>query len=194
MIAWLVTLPVAIAGTQVAHALAYRLVTPEAGERAHELGATGHGYLAYLPLALAVGAVLVVLALAKEVGHVVAGRGGVGLRPRAWSFAVLAPAVFCCQELFERLVHDGGFPWDAALTPSFLVGMLLQLPFALAAYGLARLLLRVARTLGRLLAGSFRPRRVSTALPRPALCLAVPRVPALALGYGSRGPPALLVA
>jgi hypothetical protein len=191
LILWLVTLPLAVAGTQMAHALAYRVVSPDAGQRAHELSATGHAYLAYLPLMLAVGTVLVVLALATEIRHIVAAPRRSGFRPSAWGFAALAPATFVCQEHFERLVHDGGFPWDAALASSFVVGLLLQLPFALAAYALARFLLRVARSLGRLLAGRSRPRRIRPALPRPVVRVEVPRLPALALGYGSRGPPAL---
>lgn len=192
LIVWLVTLPLAVAGTQLAHAFAYRVVSPDAGERAHELSATGHAYLAYLPLMLAVGTVLVVLALAVEIRHIVGAPGRSGLRPSAWGFAALAPAIFTCQEHFERLVQDGVVPWGAALAPSFVAGLLLQLPFALAAYALARLLLRVARSLARLLARRPRPRRVGVAVPRPVVCVAIPRVPALALGYGSRGPPALL--
>jgi hypothetical protein len=189
LIVWLVTLPLAIAGTQIAHALAYRIVTPAHHERANELSATGHGYLAYFPLALAIGTVLVVFALAAEARHMVASPAGSGLRPRAWHFAVVAPALFLCQEHFERLLHDGVFPWHAVLAASFLTGLLLQLPFALAAYVLARLLLHTTRSLGCLLAPP-RPRRLRAASTRRLLVSpAAPPLPALALGYGSRGPP-----
>jgi hypothetical protein len=189
LIAWLVTLPLAVAGTQIAHALAYRLVTSSQSERAHELSATGHGYLVYLPLALAIGAVIVAFALAAEARQLVVTSDDSGLRTRAWHFAVVAPAVFSCQEHFERLLHDGVFPWDAVLAASFVTGLLLQLPFAFAAYALARLLLNAARSLGRLLA---RPRLRwvrAAATKRPTIAFAAPRFPALALGYGSRGPP-----
>jgi len=172
----------------MAHALAYRFVT-SAHERAYELSTTGHGYLAYLPLALAVGTVLVAFALAAEVRHMVASSASSGLRPRAWHFAVVAPALFFCQEHFERLLHDGGVPWDAALAPSFATGLVLQLPFALAAYVLARLLLHAARSLGRRLTRSRRSRLPSAPVRRPATGFAASRLPALALGYGSRGPP-----
>lgn len=191
---WLLTLPLAVVGSQLAHALAYRLATPNDGERAHQLVTSGHAYLAYAPIVLAVCSVLVALALVHELGHVLKERGSQPARPSAFRFAVLAPAIFACQEHFERLVHDGVFPWDAALQPSFFVGLLLQLPFALAAYALARLLLQVARSLGRLLARRVRRRRVGAAIPQPASGLAAPRFPALALGYGSRGPPALIAA
>jgi hypothetical protein len=190
LIVWLVTLPLAIAGTQIAHALAYRLVTPAHHERAHELSATGHGYLAFLPLALAVGPVLVVFALAAEARHVRGSSPGSGARPRTWHFAVVAPGLFFCQEHLERLFHDGGFPWDAALAPSFLTGLVLQLPFSLAAYALGRLLLTAARSLGRLCSPRLRKSMLSLAIRKPATRVTTPRLPALALGYGSRGPPA----
>lgn len=193
-VAWLLTLPLAVVGSQLAHALAYRLATPNDAERGHELAASGHGYLAYLPAVLAVCSVLVALALAGELGHALTDRSRRPSRPSALRFAVLAPAIFACQEHFERLLHDGRFPWNAGFHRLFLVGLLLQLPFALVAYTLARLLLRVARSLGRLLTPPLRLSRVGAAIPRPATCIAVPRVPALALGYGSRGPPALLAA
>ncbi len=57
-VVWLLTLPLAIVGSQLAHTLAYRLVTPTEAERAHELAATGHAYLAYAPAVLAVCSVL----------------------------------------------------------------------------------------------------------------------------------------
>lgn len=148
LLVWLLTLPLAIAGTQLAHVFAYRLVTPEAHERAHELSATGHGYLAYLPLGLAIATVLIVLALAVEIRHIVAAPDRSRLRPHAWSFAALAPAIFAFQEYFERLVHDGVFPWEAVLAPSFLVGLLLQLPFAVLAWLLALLICGSARAVG----------------------------------------------
>ena len=192
LIAWLVTLPLAVAGTQVAHVLAYRLTTATSSERAHALSASGHGYAAYVPLALAIGAVLVAFALAAEVRQIATGPARSPLRPTAWHFAVVAPALFACQEHLERLLHSGGFPWGVVLGASFLVGLLLQLPVALAAYLLARLLLRAARSIGDLLARR-RPGRVwvSTARWRVSDFIA-PLLPALAHGYGSRGPPLAL--
>jgi hypothetical protein len=190
LVVWLVTLPLALVGSQAGHGLAYRLVTPSADARAHELSATGHAYLAYLPLALAVATVLVAFALVVEVGSVVAAQEGSQVRAQAWVFGLVAPAVFVCQEHFERLLHDGAFPWDAVMEPSFVVGILLQLPFAAAAYGVARLLLRAARSLGRLIARPVPARRQRTRGVWSVVRIAVPGLPALALGYGSRGPPA----
>jgi hypothetical protein len=101
----------------------------------------------------------------------------------------LAPAIFVCQEHFERLLHDGVFPWGAVADRTFVVGLALQLPFAAVAYVLARLLLRAVRSLGGLLANA-RCGCVVGESPRWAcLSLVVPRVSVVALGYGSRGPP-----
>ena len=186
---WLVTLPLAVAGTQLAHAIAYRLAVPEANERAHELSATGHGYMAYLPLALAMGAVLVTYATVTEVLHLTRSTERVRLRPHAWHFAIVPPALFACQEHFERLFHDGTFPWGAMLAASFIVGLLLQLPFALAAYALARLLLQAARTLGDRLARRRHRRLASATFSWRTEGFIALRLRALALGYGSRGPP-----
>jgi hypothetical protein len=162
-------------------------VTPNAEERAHELAESGHAYLAYVPLALAVCTVVVLVGLIVELGHAVRDRSVA--RPSAVPFAILAPAIFVCQEHFERLVHDGVFPWGAALDRTFVVGLLLQLPFAVAAYAVARLFLRVVRSLGRLMGGPPPAPLPTVFLGSPAARLYVPRVPVLALGYGSRGPP-----
>lgn len=186
-VVWLLTVPLAVVGSQLGHALAYRLVTPDTEERAHVLAATGHSYLAYLPFALAVCTAVVLLALTVELGHVV--RDGRVARPSGLPFAVLAPAIFVCQEHFERLLHDGTFPWDAALDRTFVAGLVLQLPFAAVAFIVARFLLRAVCSLGRILGGPP-PRSVSVIAARPRVAfVSAPRVPVLALGYGSRGPP-----
>jgi hypothetical protein len=187
-VVWLLTLPLAVVGSQLGHALAYRLITPNEAQRDHELTATGHAYMAYAPGALAVCGVLVIFALSVELAHVLTDRRRA--RPAALPFAILAPAIFVCQEHLERLLHDGVFPWDAATQPTFVVGLLLQLPFAVAAYLLARLLLGIVRTLGRLFSAVPRARVLPSAQPRPHVRLLSPRLPVLALGYGSRGPPA----
>jgi hypothetical protein len=186
---WLLTVPLAVAGSQLAHALAYRLAVPDADRRSLLLAATGHGYYAHLPLALALGSVFVGLALAAEIRHLGLGRQRAARGPSAVTFAVLAPAIFCFQEHFERLVHHGGFPWSAVLQPTFVVGLLLQLPFALAAYLVARLLLGAARSVARWLSMPRRPCVASAIDDRPTSRVLSPHVPALALGYGTRGPP-----
>ena len=179
-------------GSQVAHALAYRLGTGNDAERTHELAASGHGYLEYAPIALAVCAALVALALARELGGFLRGDAGGSSGPSALSFAVLAPAIFIGQEHFERLTHEGAFPWTLLLEQTFVLGLALQLPAALVAYVLARLLLRATRAVARLLAAP----RIAVVHAKShwrARDLRAPTASPLGLTLGPRGPPRLLV-
>ncbi len=143
-LAWALTLPFVLLGTQAAHALAYELVYPQADMRV--LLATGHGYLAYLPLALALAGAVALAALC--VAAVDAARGRPARKLPAWAFALLPPAMFAAQEVLELSLRTGTFGWRALLAPTFLPGLALQLPIALAAYVAARLLLRTAERVG----------------------------------------------
>ena len=88
----------------------------------------------------------------------------------------------------ESLLAAGVLSAEAALEPTFLVGILLQVPFAFAALS-SRARLRVARALVRTVEGARRPRLVSLDLLVPPLVDGWrPRLPALAFGYGERGP------
>lgn len=124
LLAWLLTLPLTAAGVLCAHTLAYAA-----------LGASGggmHAYLAHVPQLVAVLATVSLAALARET------RASAG---PAWPFAAFALLAFAVQEHAERLLHTGELPW-LLTSPLFLVGLGLQLPFALAAWLLARWLLR----------------------------------------------------
>jgi hypothetical protein len=192
-VAWLLTLPLAVVGSQLAHALAYRLATGSERERSHELAASGHGYLAYAPAVLAICAALVVLALCHELRAVFSGRVWRSSHPSAMSFAVLAPGIFLGQEHFERLLHSGTFASALVFERTFLLGLAMQLPFALIAYVCARLLLGAARAVARLLAS---PRIVVLHL-RSRWAGADVRAPHTrpdGLTLGARGPPAFLAA
>lgn len=190
LVVTLASLGFAVLGTQIAHALAYRLAEPSADQRAHELTGTGHGYLEYATLGMALLLVLAVWALVAEIRAGVAGARP--SRPRLWIFAAIAPATFVAQEHLERWFHDGAFPWATALEATFLLGLVLQLPFALAAYALARVLLRAAQAVARLLA---RPRvsRLAERSSWSAAPVAPPRPASLAGQLGARGPPLLAV-
>lgn len=182
-IAWAVALPLAVIGSQFAHSADYRILAPNADERAHLLAETGHGYMAHLPLALALATVAVGLALVAEARQ----RGPVDSRGlRARHFGLMAPLVFCCQELFERLAHDGTLSFASVLQSTFVLGLALQIPFALVAFGLSWLLLRAARAVGRLLGHAPRARRASTLVVGASLGVDVPRVRVVALGFGTR--------
>ena len=179
---WALTVPLMLGGIEAAHALAYRLVYPQLHARV--LLATGHAYLAWLPLLLGVSGALALSALVAAAVDAAYGRS-----PRelpAWAFAVVPPVAFVLQEVLELSLHLGTFGWQAVLAPTFLPGLALQVPLALLAYIAARLLLRTAERLGRALA----PVRLA---PLLELAAAAPlgELPAriAATSRTSRGPP-----
>jgi hypothetical protein len=190
--AWLLSFPLMVVGSQGAHVLAYRFVYPNAHLRLSELLATGHGYMvgypAFLPILLAViGAAELV-----GVGWVLA--GSVRRSPQrpvpAWAFALLPMLGFTLQEILERWLAGGRFPWWIVLQPTFRVGLLLQLPIALVVFLAARLLLRVADRVGGVLRGAVaRPRVIGVLLRWVVLEVCPPRRGALASGHSVRGPP-----
>ena len=187
-LAWLVAVPLALAGSQVAHAVAYAVVYPEASLRVSALRGTGHSYLSVLPLVLGIGAAIALVGLVAAV--VDTARGKPVRDVPAGAFALLPPATFVVQELLELSLHTGSFGWHAFTAPTFVPGLALQLPFALLAFLAARLLLRTAVELGRLLVP--RARVVEPASP------VTPRSAALrgrlaATGRSARAPPCAVV-
>jgi hypothetical protein len=186
--AWGLALPLALVGSQAAHALAYALVYPQAGTRTLTLFATGHAYLSWLPLAFAGAGAAAAVSL--SVTALDTARGRPARHVPAWAFGLVPPAGFALQELLELSLHTGTFGWRAILAPTFLPGLLLQLPFALAAYVAARLLLRAAERVGRAFAPSVRAAEyVELVTPAPA---ALP-VRVVASSRDSRAPPRVAV-
>jgi hypothetical protein len=167
--AWLVVAPVLAAGVLGTHTLAYRLTgTPTDAF---------HAYLAHVPQ------ILLLVALAGLV------LGGLGERldaPRPVFFAAVAVSAFVAQEHLERIVHGGGVPM-LLTTPAFLVGVLLQIPAALVAWGVARWLLSAVGEIS--LRRPTRPRLTLELVPL-AVGVLSPRGE-LRLSRG-RAPPALL--
>jgi hypothetical protein len=173
---WLFALPLVLAGSQVAHVLAYRWVYPSSHVRVHALLSTGHGYMDQLPLVFGIGAAIAVASLMATVVDVARGRSL--HRLPAWAFALLPVLTFVVQEILERSLHTGTFVWQAVESPTFLPGLALQLPFGAVAFVVARLLLRTAKAVGRLIGGvrartaCRAPRRLrfpsAVRLPRPA--------------------------
>jgi hypothetical protein len=193
MAAGVIAIPLAIASWLGAHCLAYWLVSPGAEHRMGMHAEHGHAWLGYTP-ALAIWGLAVVVA-----GLVLcAGAGLRGHRPSSpplWHFAILPPVGFVVQEHAERLIGSGSIPADLVLEPTFLLGLALQLPFALAALLLTRALYAISFGLGRAVADSTpaigRPLRHGPPLPplRPrSATLVSPSL--LALGHGQRAPPA----
>ena len=185
---WLLSVPLMVAGTQVAHAFAYRIVYPNAHVRLRELVETWHGYLGYAPFVAGIGGALELVAFAWILSCAVRGRRPTRVPP--WAFALLPPLGFALQAIAERWLAGGGFPWWAVLQPTFGAGLLLQLPFAFLAYLFARLLVRAARRVAPVLRGTSRrpaaqrPSVVWLPLERPG---AAGRL--LAGGHLARGPP-----
>ena len=185
--AWLLSLGLLMGGWAAAHGLAYRIVIPGEEERRHALETAGHGYLDPAPL-VSLSLTLVVLGLGSCLLR------GRDVTPAPWVFALLPPLAFALQEHLERLLHDGHFPYAAALEPTFGIGLLLQLPFALAALLFARGLLVLTGALVRRLRRAGVDRRLGVrATRRPVPRTAPARIGLLALGHGQRAPPDLLL-
>ena len=171
LLAWVLVTPVAAAGVLGAHALAYALTGTDPGSM--------HAYLSHAPQVVGVLATLGLVGLAFQ-------QRSVG-RSHAWAFALLAPLGFACQEHVERLAHTGEVP-QLLTTPSFLVGLVLQVPVAI-------LCVAVARRVAGVLSGVRRVRRGAPGgawLPLSAAPSARPRIVRLPRVIG-RAPPALLV-
>jgi hypothetical protein len=160
---WLVSLPFMAVGCLAAHSLAYHVVAARE-ER--------HGYLAYAPL------IVGLLGAIAVVGVV---RHGRALSPLAC--AVLPPLAFVVQEHTERLEL-------VVAEPAFLVGLALQLPFALAALVAARAFLRTAERVLEALARRPGPTRIPPRASAPAMA-DILRLTLLAGARSSRAPPAV---
>ena len=173
-------------GLLAAHSLGYRLAITDSHARADALAHTGHGYLGYAPLALAVCLGVLLVALVYQCAA-----GLRGERRRASTsplIVVVAPLAFVIQEFLERFIHAGDVPLTLVLQPVFLIGLALQLPFALAALLVAWALDSVAHAVGRALAASATP-AFPLFVPAPIRVVAAPRPAGLARGYGERAPP-----
>ena len=149
-IAWLVALPLAVGGrrsrtpSRITSLLRTRAPVRTSSRRRDTRTSPT------FPLALALGTVLLLLALVTELRHSLATPRRRGASAGPWSFALLAPAVFVCQEYFERWFHDGVFPWTPRWSRRSSSVFLLQLPFALAAYVLAWVLFHAVALAGLL--------------------------------------------
>jgi hypothetical protein len=189
--AWLIPLPLAVASWLGAHSLAYWLVSPGGAGHMGVHAVSGHGHLGYAPALVLLGLALLVAGVMVCVGEGLRGRRP--SPPPVRLFVLLPPVGFGLQEHLERFVATGGIPHDLVVEPAFLVGLALQLPFAVAALLLAHLLGALGRGIGRVLARSLAFRR-----PVPVVPFSLLRLPAsatlvtrsvLALGHGPRAPP-----
>ena len=162
-----VAAPVAV-GTLAAHQGAYALLGVAPGPV--------HGYLTYAPHAL-------LLLTLGALGALLADERPAALA-RPWLFVGVALGAFAGQEHVERLLHDGQVPW-LLTSPVFLLGLALQLPFALLAWLAARSVAAVAEAL---LTAPHRP-RAATFRQLATLALLPPVRSAFVLPPAARGPP-----
>jgi hypothetical protein len=183
------TAPLLVVGVLSGHALGYRWTVADAHEQTHVLEASGHGYLAYAPLVVALGLSVVVVAFLARVRAIL--RGGTDGELPPWVFALLAPLAFLAQEYVERLVHSSEVAWATVLEPPVVAGLLLQLPVALVVLAVARALARLADAVGRALGAEPREPLAELLLPCPVSAAALP-VPRIAgRGRSERGPPSI---
>jgi hypothetical protein len=171
-----------------AHTVAHRAVMDE-GAMAKQTGA--EAYLSYLPTSLVL---CLALALPLAAGAAV-GRRWRGTSIRSlWLFGLVPIFGFLGHSAEPLLAGDGALSHLAGLIPVALVGLLIQIPFALVAVGLARRILWLAEVLVRALAGPRTTSRVAEpdARPRPESRT----LPAFALDLSAteRGPPGPVVA
>lgn len=122
---WLAVVPVATLGMLGGHELAYEVTgTPDNAM---------HGYLHHVPQ------VALLLGLLALVGASFVERG---TRLALWPFPAVVLVGFVAQEHLERLAHTGSVPLLLD-KPFFLVGLAIQALVAVAAWVVARLLVRV---------------------------------------------------
>lgn len=159
------TVPIALVGVEAGHALANAAFGSPEGP-GEIFASTVSGSKLVPPLvAVALGALLLGVA-GSVTGH---RRHSGRSRSVVLPFACLPPLAFVLLEAVEGAAHTGAIPWDSALEPTFLVGLALQLPFALAGYLLARALLQLSDGLRSLIVGrqALRARGLPRALRPP---------------------------
>jgi hypothetical protein len=191
--AWLVSLTLMSVGGVLAHLLAYRLLapTPTASHHRHA-PADAESFLVHWRVCLAIcGSVALIGLGANALSRVRAG----ALTAPLWLFALLPPVGFAVQSHLEELLATGALPFAAALEPTFALGLVLQIPFAVAAYLAARALIALAVAVARrLLADPPRSPHRREHVPRPPVRIAVVRTAVCALGQGQRAPPPAVAA
>ena len=189
-IAWLACLALMAFGSVFAHALAYKFAAPAHGSHAGMNHPHQTGVFPHVELCLAVcGAAALLILAASLFGRFRASRA---LVAPLWVFALVPPAGFVVQEHLEHALQTGALPLTAFAEPTFALGLVLQAPFALAAFVLARALLALAQALVERLRAGPALRLVATEPTLlPALPAGVPRFSALASGHGQRAPPLL---
>ena len=188
----LIALPLIVLGSLAARWTAAVCIPPPTGETGNETGEHAHTLAAHAgqwPLLLGLLGALIAVGAAGHVHAVRARRRASSSFPPSLFFC-LPPLAFLIQEAAERAF--GTEPAGALLGRQLLLGVALQVPFALLSYLSARLLVGVAERIGQALAAGLpAAARRRVVLPFASSSIELTRIAALALGYGERGPPLL---
>ena len=178
-----------------AHALAHDVVAQPAAAGHGAAHGTVESYFAFLPTSLAL---CLALALALAAGAAL-GRRWTGSPGRSvWLFGIVPVLGFALDTLIELPAHDptltGTVVVAFELVPVVLIGLLVQIPFALVAVGLATRLLWLAEGLAWALCGPLEASANRT--PGMPAWVWNTRAPALLIAGSSRSraPPAALIA
>ncbi len=189
--AWLVAFPLMAAGTWLSHCYALATVDPATHSAAHHAGHAGRmsaaAFVFSTPFLFACVAILA-LALVYRVGLSFTGHSAAQMS--ALPFAVVPLLGFFLHQHFEQLASSGSISLAALTAPAFLLGLVLQIPFGIAAFFAVRFLLGLADRLGVTLS-ELRKRRAIPALSRPKISFEAhsQRLALLALAAAPRAPP-----
>jgi hypothetical protein len=182
LLAWLVALPLTAAGTYLTHSLLPARAHAGGG---HTHPTTDTGLLGFLCSAPFLLSTIGLLALLVAIRVVQTRSTSVS----AWPFALLVPLGFLIHHHLEHFVGGSPAPLGALVGSELLVGLALQLPFALLAYLVVSALLRVADSLVAALSARRRRRVVPTAASPIRISVSTPRIALLATAAAPRAPP-----
>jgi hypothetical protein len=186
-LAWFVTLPIAVIGCQSAHAVTNELFGSPESARSELLLRRGPG-AGLVPLFACLALAVVVAGLAGRAAGTWSAHHAAAAR---LPFAVVAPALFVVQEHFETALRTGAAPIGTVVEPTFLPGLLLQIPIAIAGYAVARALVRLADGVRALVASRRRvPRRPAVPARHRPVPLVAPRSGRVRWAHSGRAPPA----
>lgn len=183
--AWSLAFALTVAGGVLAHALTYEILGHGGAHAGHTAGGVNHWEVC-----------LAVCASVSALGLLIAGvsrlRAGSTFQVPVWIFGLIPPAGFALQAHFEWALQPGRGGYVAGLGASILLGVFIQIPFALAAYVAARGLLVLVAAVGSLRRSARRRLAGAQRLAPSFDAGAALPLFAFASGHGQRAPPARL--
>jgi hypothetical protein len=196
---WALTLPLAFAGSWLAHVLGRGLAigSIEGSEATEHLErvSTAHAGTATLGVAAGLAPFAAVALIVVAAGLWTRTRGRSWRGAGAGWFLILPAVAYITGELLERLLSGGSeaLSLHSLHEPGLMLALALQVPFGAVAFAIARLLLAAARAIvakiRRLVPAAQRLRRADVA---PVTWIAPARWTCLVGARGLRGPPVVL--